>query len=355
MNNKENTMQRELFGKNQAGIDVYMYTLENKNGLKAKIMDYGANLVSLIVPDKNGKMEDIVLGYDKIESYYENGDFFGCTVGPCANRTKDATYTINGVAYQMDQNDNQNNLHSHKKLGLHKKMWQTEQTEDSLIFTVEVKDGEIGFPGNRKITVTYTLTDENELKIHYEGISDKETIFNMTNHSYFNLAGHKNGTIQNHLLKLYANAYTPIAEGSIPTGEVALVKDTPMDFEVEKTIGRDINETFAQLQIANGYDHNYVVDNYDGTIRKIAVLKEKNSGRIMETYTDLPGVQIYTGNYIDNQKGKEGITYHMRDGICFETQFHPNSANEEKFPDIVFGPKRKYETTTIYVFKTSNN
>lgn len=345
-------MTKRIFGVTGDEREIYLYTLENRNGMRAEVMNFGAILANLWVPDRNGKLEDVVLGYDKLEDYYENGCFFGATVGPLANRTANASFTIDGVTYQLDKNDNQNNLHSHRELGFHKKVWDVEEKENSILFTLEVKDGEIGFPGNRSVSVTYTLTDENELQIHYEATSDKNTIFNMTNHSYFNLAGHQSGNIEKQRIQLFASHYTPIEEDLIPTGEIASVEGTPLDLTKEQEVGKEINADFSQLKIAGGYDHNFVVDNFDGSLKKIACLKDTASGRVMETYTDLPGVQVYSGNFIEKHAGKAGATYDFRSGVCFETQNFPNSANQGNFPDIVYGPNRKYETTTVYRFFT---
>lgn len=345
-------MQKRLFGVIGDGKEIYLYTLENRKGMKAEVINYGAILVNLWVPDRNGKLEDVVLGYDKLEDYSVNEGFFGSTVGPLANRTANASFMIDGVRYQLDKNDNQNNLHSHRELGFHKKVWAVEEKENSILFVLEAKDGEMGFPGNRRVSVTYTLTDENELQIHYEAVSDKNTIFNMTNHSYFNLAGHQSGSIEKQRIRLFASQYTPIEADLIPTGEIASVDGTPLDLTKEQEVGKEINADFPQLKIANGYDHNFVVDDFDGGLKKIAYLKDTASGRVMETYTDLPGVQVYSGNFIEKHIGKSGAIYDFRSGICFETQSFPNSANQENFPDIVYGPNRKYETTTVYRFYT---
>lgn len=346
----ENIMKKELFGKNKEGKNVTIYTLENKNGMKARVMDYGANLVGLEVPDKGGKLRDVVLGYDSVEEYFDNGGFFGCTVGPNGNRIKDGKFTIDGVDYQLDKNDNGHNLHSHRELGFHKKMWVVTEGENSLTFSLTAVDGEIGFPGNRKVSVTYTLTEDNELKLHYEGNSDKKTIFNMTNHTYFNLAGHSEGNVEQHLLKVNASHYTPVDGGLIPIGEIAQVAGTPFDFTMEKMVGRDIRTEDEQLKLAGGYDHNFVTDDYSGKLRKIAELKETESGIRMETFTDLPGVQIYSGNFVTRHNGKGGAVYDFRSGICFETQCFPDSVNQKNFPDVIYGPDRSYKTDTVYKF-----
>lgn len=343
--------ERMLFGTMEDGTQIYLYSLENSKGMKAQVINYGAILVRLFVPDKNGKMEDIVLGYDSLEDYYVNGANFGATIGPNANRIANAEFTLNGEKYQLSANDGTNNLHSDTDIGYHKKVWDAEEGSESITFTLESPDKELGFPGSKKIEVTYTLTEDNELKIHYHATSDKETIINMTNHSYFNLAGHGAGEIYDHILTLNAASYTPIVEGAIPTGEIAPVAGTPMDFTRPKRIGDEIDADFEQLKFTGGYDHNWVLSGEAGTLRHIATLEEPVSGRIMKTYTDLPGVQFYAGNFMETDTGKGGASYNRRYGMCLETQYYPNTANEPSFPSAVFGPVREYDTTTVYRFE----
>lgn len=344
------SLDKVLFGTTECGRDIYLYSLVNKKGMKAQVMNYGAILVRLYVPDKNGKLEDVVLGYDKLEDYYINSPNFGATIGPNANRIKDASFVLEGVTYKLDKNDGSNNLHSHADLGYHKKVWDAEETDNGIAFSIEAPDGEMGFPGNKKITVTYTLTEENELRIRYHAASDRNTIINMTNHTYFNLAGHGSGEIYDHILTINAGNYTPVVGGAIPTGELAPVAGTPMDFTNPRRIGDRIDEDFEQLKITGGYDHNWVLDGEAGILRHIATVEEEVSGRIMKTYTDLPGVQFYAGNFMVKEKGKDGAVYNWRHGLCLETQYYPNTANEPSFPSAVFGPDREYDTTTVYKF-----
>lgn len=343
-------MKTELFGKTAEGREVKLYTLENKKGVKARVMNYGAILVNLLVPDQNGNVEDICLGYDKLEDYFVNGCYFGATIGPNGNRIANAAFEMDGVKYQLDVNDGPNNLHSHPQEGFHKRVWDAKEDENSVVFYIESKDSDMGFPGNKKISVTYTLTEDNELKIDYYGTSDKMTILNLTNHSYFNLAGHNHGSIEKHQLLLKAAHYTPVVKGLIPTGEIAPVKGTPMDFTKAKKIGKEIDENFDQLSLAGGYDHNWVLDNWNGTLQHFATLEEKESGRKMEVFTDLPGVQFYAGNFITRHTGKQNAVYDFRGGMCLETQNFPNAANEHSFPSPFFGPGRDYHTTTVYKF-----
>lgn len=343
-------MRKELFGKTKEGIEIYRYWLENGKGFKAGVINYGAILVNLFVPDANGVAEDVVLGYDNLDDYLVNGSFFGATVGPNANRIGGAAFVLEGKKYQLDINDGTNNLHSHMEKGYHKQVWEATEGENQVTFSLEDTDGNMGFPGNKKLHVTYEITTENELKIHYQGTSDQNTILNMTNHTYFNLAGHKSGNIHNHILELKASSYTPIVAGAIPTGEIAPVAGTPFDFTTAKPIGQDIDADNIQLKLVNGYDHNWVLDGEAGALREFATVRDPESGRIMKAYTDLPGVQFYAGNSIALSEGKEKSLYRQRSGLCLETQYYPDSANKPEFPSAVFGPDRKYDTVTIYKF-----
>lgn len=341
---------KEKFGTTKCGKDVYAYTLSNAGGMQAKIINFGANLISLLVPDQNGNLEDVVLGYDKLEDYYGNGSFFGATVGPSANRIAGACFEIDGQRYQIDANDGENNLHSHIQEGYHKRVWDVTETENGLVLSLEGKDGEMGFPGNKKVTVTFSLSDDNALKLSYHVTADANTIVNMTNHTYFNLAGHKAGRIEDHLLKINASHYTPVVPGAITTGKIAPVEGTPMDFTKMKPIGQDINADCEQLKIGQGYDHNFVIDGADGTLREIAEAEDPKSGRKMKVFTDLPGVQFYAGNCIAEETGKENTAYGPRKGFCLETQFYPDNIHHPNFPQAVFGPGKDYDSVTIYQF-----
>ncbi|MBD5503373.1 MAG: galactose mutarotase [Lachnospiraceae bacterium] len=341
---------KEKFGTTKCGKDVYAYTLSNAGGMQAKIINFGANLISLLVPDQNGNLEDVVLGFDKLEDYYGNNSFFGATVGPSANRIAGACFEIDGQRYQIDANDGENNLHSHIEEGYHKRVWDVTETENGLVLSLEGKDGEMGFPGNKKVTVTFSLSDDNALKLSYHVTADANTIVNMTNHTYFNLAGHKAGRIEDHLLKINASHYTPVVPGAIPTGKIAPVEGTPMDFTKMKPIGQDINADCEQLKIGQGYDHNFVIDGADGTLREIAEAEDPKSGRKMKVFTDLPGVQFYAGNCIGEETGKENTAYGPRKGFCLETQFYPDNIHHPNFPQAVFGPGKDYDSVTIYQF-----
>lgn len=333
------------------GQEAFLYTLENSRGMKAEVTNYGAILVNLFVPDAHGVTEDVVLGFDSLEGYRNNPSFFGVTVGPSANRIEGAKFTIDGIEYHLDANDGKNNLHSHKVNGYHKQFWNAQEGENSVTFTLEDTDGNMGFPGNKKWSVTYSLDEDNGLTIHYHGISDKKTVMNPTNHTYFNLDGHKAGRIEEHKMLLKASHYTPVVQGAIPTGEIAAVAGTPMDFTQEKMVGRDIEADMEQLLLTGGYDHNWAVDDWDGTLRHIATTTGPKSGRRMHTYTTLPGVQFYAGNFIDAQEGKDGARYGKRCGLCLETQYYPNSVNTPGFPSCVFGGDKEYDSVTVYRFE----
>ncbi|MCM1040703.1 MAG: galactose mutarotase [Ruminococcus sp.] len=345
------SVTKELFGVARDGKEVYAFTLANANGMKARVINFGANLVNLYVPDADGKVEDIVLGYDKLEDYYRNDSFFGATIGPSANRIGNACFQINGKTYQLDVNDGPNNLHSNKELGYHKRVWDIAgESSDSVTFSLEAPDGDMGFPGNKRITMTYSLSEDNRLQLAYHGTSDVDTLINMTNHTYFNLSGHQAGNIEDHILTIHAAHYTPVVPGAIPTGEIAPVEGTPMDFTKPKPIGREIGADFEQLKLTLGYDHNFVIDGADGTLREIAQVEDPKSGRKMKAFSTLPGVQFYAGNCIAEEVGKQGVTYLPRCGMCLETQYFPDTINKPDFPSAVFGPDRDYNAVTVYQF-----
>ncbi|MCQ2525850.1 MAG: galactose mutarotase [Lachnospiraceae bacterium] len=345
---------QEVYGKSRDGRDIILYTITNSKGMKAQVTNLGAILVSLWVPDASGKAEDIVLGFDTAEEYYDNSCFFGATIGPSANRIGDASYEIDGICYELDDNDGGNNLHSHFELGYHKRMWDAETSEDSVIFSI-YDPATLGFPGVKEITLTYSLTENNELKLHYYGTSDQPTIINLTNHTYFNLDGHDSGSIVDHEIKLNCAKYTPTVPGSIPTGEIADVAGTPMDLTSFTRIGDYIDDDFDQLEMAGGYDHNFCIDGYDKSLRETATVKAAKSGRVMKVYTDLPGVQFYAGNFIKPQTGKGGCTYNKRGGLCLETQYYPDTVNHDNFPSCIFGgegeDEKIYDTVTVYAFE----
>lgn len=338
------------FGKTPSGEGIQLYTIENARGMAAQVMNYGAILVSLTAPGREGSMADVVLGFDRAEQYFGNYSFFGATVGPNANRTGNAQFSIDGKTYKLDVNDGVNNLHSHIEKGYHKRIWAAEAGRDSVSFFLSAEAGDLGFPGNKEVSVTYTLTDQGRLELHYHAESDENTLINMTNHTYFNLEGAGNGNIEEHTLWLKASHYTPVAAGAIPTGEIAAVSGTPLDFTTPQKVGSRIREDFDQLKLTGGYDHNWVIDDFDGSVQLFAEVKAPKSGRVLRAYTNLPGVQFYAGNFIDRQTGKGGAEYGARSGLCLETQFYPDTANKPRFPSAVFGRDRMYDYTTVYEF-----
>ncbi len=342
------------FGRTMEGEEAFLVTLVNKNGMGIEVTNYGASLVAVTVPDREGRLDDVVLGYDDVADYISHKGCLGATIGRNGNRIGGAKVTIDGIEYILDNNENGNNLHSGFH-GYHSMLWDMEVAKDELSasFTHHSRDGEQGFPGNFDITVTYTLTDDNEVKIHYTGKSDKDTIANLTNHSYFNLGGHASGDIHEQVMWIDSDAITETDRTSIPTGVIRSIKDSPMDFNTPKKIGRDIDADYDQLVYAGGYDHNYVLKQQDGKIRKIAEAYEEKSGRVMEVFTDCVGVQFYTGNFIDRGSvGKGGAVYHPRYGFCLETQYYPDANHHENFPSSVLKAGEPYDTTTIYKFST---
>lgn len=345
---------KELFGKTRSGEEVYAYTITNKNGMSICAITYGAILKNVFVPGKKGKVDDVVLGYDKLWMYFQNGSCFGATIGPVANRTENGQFSIGNKQYQLPINDKKkNNLHSDLKNGFHKKVWTATEEKNAVTFSLVKKDGEMGHPGKMKVSVTYTLTDKNEIKIHYYATTDKKTVINLTNHSYFNLSGIASDCMEHTKLTLNASHYTPVRRDSIPTGEIAPVKGTIFDFTKPKAIGKDIEKVEnKQIKYVKGYDHNWCIDGWknNGKLLKIAECEDTKSGRSMEVYSDLPGVQFYAGNCIGTNTGKGGYKNIKRKGFCLETQYYPNSAADSRFPQPIFDAKTPYETTTVYKF-----
>ena len=339
----------EKFGTTKEGAEVTRYTITNKNGLSMSALDYGAIISHLMVPDKNGTLDDIVLGFDNVAGYEVNGCFFGSFIGRHGNRIGDAKFVLNGKTYELEKNDGKNNLHGGTP-GYHKVMYQASTTDNSVTFTRVSPDMEQGYPGNLDICVTYTLTDEDELRIDYKMKSDQDTLCNPTNHSYFNLKGHNGGTITDHKLYIKANGFTETTEDLIPNGTIVDVTGTPMDFRTKKPISQDIEADYQPLKVAGGYDHNFVLDKKEGVLEKIGEVSEDTTGRTMEIYTDLPGMQLDSGNFIEKEDGKGGNVYTKRTGVCFETQYFPNSVNIPAFPSCVLKAGDEFTSATIYKF-----
>lgn len=342
---------RTAFGKTKDGKETQLYLLENKNGVRAYITDYGAALVRLFVPDKDGNPCDVVLGYDEAAAYEKGGESFGATVGRNANRIGGAQFVLNGTTYELEKNDNDNNLHSGTDY-YNKRVWEVKDvTAEHITLVLHSPDKDQGYPGALDMSVTYTLDDDNALTIHYEAVPDQDTIINMTNHSYFNLNGHDSGTVLNHTITLDADEFTPADCYSIPTGEIRSVEGTPMDFRGGRVIGADIDADYEPLRFGTGYDHNWVLKN-GGRFDKVAEVVSDESGIVMEVYTDLPGVQIYTANFLDQEPGKNGAAYIKRSAVCLETQYFPDAVHHENFVQPVCKKGEKYDTRTAYRFLT---
>ncbi len=344
-------MKTEAVGSIQSGKKATLYILENKNHTVVKVTDFGATLVSVLFADKDGVMKDMVLGYDDAASYEKGTSCFGATIGRNGNRIKDARFTIDGKEWVIEANENNNSLHSGKN-GFNHLMWEMKESGDNYVtFYHYSPQEEQGFPGNMHVTVTYTLDDEDTVHITYHAKADADTVMNFTNHSYFNLAGHDSGVMLDQKLQLFADAYTPDEDShSIPTGEIAPVAGTPMDFTTMKPIGQDINADFEQLHFTGGYDHNYVLSDKPGTMRQMAKAECDASGIAMDAYTECCGVQLYAGNFIGTQTGKGGVTYGNRHGFCLESQFYPNAVNEKNFPSPVVPADTEYHSETKYHF-----
>jgi aldose 1-epimerase len=339
------------FGKTPDGTPVDIYTLRNSKGVEARICNYGGIIVSLKVPDKNGKFGDVVLGYDNLESYIKNNPFFGCLVGRYGNRIAGGKFTLEGKTYTLAKNNGPNSLHGGIK-GFDKAVWDAKQIATSRGPALELKylskDGEEGFPGNLQVTALYTLTDDNELRLDFTATTDKTTVINLTQHSYFNLAG--SGDVLNHEVMIAADRFTPVDANLIPTGELRPVKGTPLDFTKPMKIGARINSDDEQLKLGGGYDHNYVFNKPAGKLALAARVFEPTTGRVMEVLTTEPGIQFYTANHLGGITGKGGWAYQSRNAFCMEPQHFPDSPNQPKFPSCVLKPGETYKNTIIYKF-----
>ena len=342
-------VQKSSFGTLPGGTPVELFTLANSNGLLAKITNYGTIITELHVPDRSGKNGDVVLGFDNLDQYLKVHPYFGCTVGRVANRIAKGKFTLDGKTYSLVVNNGSNHLHGGLK-GFDKMVWKAEPKSGATVkFTYQSADGEEGYPGQLDVTVLMTLTDKNELSIDYTAVTDKPTPVNLTNHSYFNLAGQ--GDILSHELIIAANNFTPKDENSIPIGDIKPVKGTPMDFTSPHPIG----SRFAQLtEKPVGYDHNYVLNSGGKNLALAARAFEPKSGRVMEVLTTEPGVQLYTSNYLDGSlTGKRGVVYRQHSGFCLETQHFPDSVNHPQFPSIILRPGQTYRQTTVHKFATA--
>jgi aldose 1-epimerase len=331
------------------GVDVYLYKLTNDRGLEVSIITYGGAITSLNVPDRKGVLGDIVLGYETLDDYVKNPRYLGALIGRHANRIGVGKFSLNGVEYQLSQNNGANHLHGGFK-GFDKRAWNASDDGSVLRLSYLSKDGEESYPGNVNAEVTYKLSD-NKLGIEYRASTDAETIVNLTNHSYFNLKGE--GTILDHELTLNADSFTPVSKELIPTGEIRSVEATPMDFRKGKVIGSEIREPYNQLGFTGGYDHNFVLNDNDGSLRSVGRLYEASTGRVVEVLTTQPGMQFYSGNFLDGSLvGKMGMVYHKYAGLCLEPQHFPDAPNHSNFPSTVLRPGEEYKQSTVFRFST---
>ncbi len=347
-------VERRPWGKTKSGEAVELFTLTNAKGHSVAITTLGGIVVSVNVPDKTGTNGDVVLGFDSLDGYLTKNPFFGALVGRYGNRIGGAQFVLDGKTYTLAKNDGLNTLHGGLR-GFDKYVWKARTAPAtngaSVVLTHISPDGDEGFPGTLTATVTYTWTNDDELKIHYHATTDKPTVVNLTNHSYFNLAGQGNGTILDHQLQLSADKFTPVAKGLITTGELKPVDGTPFDFRQPTAIGARIDSTDPQIVLGGGYDHNWVVNGPAGTLRQVAHVTEPTSGRTLDVLSTEPGVQFYTGNFLDGSVvGKGGKSYPRRAAFCLETQHYPDSPNKPAFPSTVVRPGKPYDTTTVFKF-----
>lgn len=346
--NASMSIEKSPFGKTEAGEEARLFTCKNKNGLVLKLTDYGASVVAVETPDKNGKLANINLGFDDVKGFEGQHPFFGATVGRYANRIAKGKFTLDGKEYTLATNNGPNHLHGGKK-GFNRVMWQAEEVKNDnevgVRFTYVSTDGEEGYPGKLKATVTYTLTNNDELKMDYVATTDKPTVVNLTNHNYWNLGGAFTGDILDHVLTITADKYTPVDETLIPTGELADVAGTPLDFRSPKAIGKDIQKIKSDPV---GYDHCFVLRGQSGELALAARVKDPESGRVMEVYTTQPGIQLYTGNFLTGADAEGGAKQH--EAFCLETQHYPDSPNQKTFPTTVLRPGETYKQTTVHRF-----
>lgn len=337
-------------------IKVSAFCIENKNGIKLTVSEYGAAIVSIYVPDKNGILTDVVLGFDNVSGYQsQNGTYFGAVVGRYANRIRNSSFVLNGKSYILNKNDGNNHLHG-GIFGFDKKIWNSNVNENSVVFTLISEDGEEGYPGKLEVRVKYTLDDSNNVIIDYYAKTDKDTIVNLTNHSYFNLNGHDNGKAEQQFLMINSEMYTCIDNYIVPNGLIESVEGTPLDFRVLKPICKDINSNFNQIKFAHGYDHNWILNKKERDELSFAgELYDKSSGRIMKVYTTKPGIQFYSGNFLDGTViGKNKVCYYKYAGVCLETQYFPNSTELLHFPSPILKAGDVYHHITKYTFSNDS-
>lgn len=348
------SVKKELFGKLKDGRESFVFTLTNENGMVVKVCDVAASIVSIVVPDKNGNMDDVVLSYNNPEYYRNKEGYLGAVVGRVANRIEDAVFTLNGKEYKVSQNHNEIHMLHGGTIGIDSKLYEStvNEQENAVTFSCVLPDGEDGFPGNLSVSVTYNLTDDNALGIHYVATSDEDTVVNLTNHSYFNLCGHDSGeNILGHKLQLFTKEFTPVKSNGMVDGTVKATEGA-MDFSVPKEIGRDINSDCDQIKITYGYDHNFVLPTFGKALVLAAAVEEEKSGRCMQVYTNSPGILFYSGNYLEDNKspGKAGKCYAYRSGFCLETGFYPNALKYPNYPQPILRKDDVFDYTTYFKF-----
>jgi aldose 1-epimerase len=349
-----NHMKKELFGTTSDGRPVDLYTLSNSAGTEMRVTNYGGIIVSLRVADRNGKMADVVLGHDELKGYFDNSPYLGAIIGRYANRIAGGKFKLDGVEYKLATNNGPNSLHGGLK-GFNQALWDASTSfgdkGESIAFSYTSRDGEEGYPGNLQIKVSYTLTNQNEVIVDYMATSDKATPVNLTQHTYFNLQGEGAGNILAHEITLHADRFTPVDKNLIPTGQILSVKGTPLDLTSPTAMGAHMDATFEQIALARGYDHNFVISRKNDSLELAARVREPVSGRVLEVYTTEPGIQFYTGNFLDGSvKGKQGHMYQQRSGFCLETQHFPDSPNHPNFPSTILRPGATFHSTTIFKF-----
>ena len=350
------SIEKKAFGKTKEGINVDQYILKNRNGMEISTINYGGIITSWKTKDRDGNYKDIVLGFDNLSEYESESPYFGAIIGRYGNRIAKGKFTLNDENYNLAVNNDENHLHGGIK-GFDKVVWDTREVVDdstaSLVLSYLSDDMEEGYPGNLKVQVTYTLDNNDKLSVKYEAVTDKTTIINLTQHSYFNLSADFNKNILDHDILINADSFLPVDSTLIPTGEIRNVGDTPFDFRRSKNIRKEINNSNKQLMIGNGYDHCWVLNNQDQGVRFVASAYDSSTGRLLEVFSDQPGIQFYSGNFLDGSlKSKIGGTYDFRSGFCLETQHYPNSPNEKSFPSVTLNPGEKYETETIFKFSS---
>ncbi len=354
---EKGSVTKQEFGKTAQGQPVDLYILKNRNGVEAAITNYGGIVVSLRTPDAKGQFADVVLGFDNLQGYLGEHPYFGAIVGRYGNRIAKGKFSLNGKTYTLAKNNGENSLHGGLK-GFDKQVWSAtaESKPEGQVLTLKYRsaDGEEGYPGNLDVTVVYTLTDDNDLKIDYAATTDQDTVLNITNHTYFNLTGQGKGDVLGQQIAINSSRFTPVDAGLIPTGELKPVAGTPFDFRNPKAIGKDIAADDLQLKLGKGYDHNFVLDRKDEGLAPAAEVTDPVSGRVLQVWTTEPATQFYTGNFLDGTiKGKGGVAYQQRFGFCLETQHYPDSPNHPAFPTTTLKAGQQYKSTTVWKFRTA--